>query len=136
MKKNNSDDDTRVANARQNRIAGKILRRSREVSDMNQTDFAAAIAKRLGLGSIGQSALSGWETSMRGVPGAAIIAGAEIARSRGFDLVDAINDELGPLKGPKFSAIASALDSFADSLKGDAAEQVRDAAKILRSKRR
>jgi len=73
---------------------------------------------------------------MRGVPGAAIIAGAEIARSRGFDLVDAINDELGPSKVPQPAAIASALDALTDSLKGEAAEQIRDAAKILRSKRR
>jgi transcriptional regulator with XRE-family HTH domain len=130
------NDDSKVAESRQNRIAGRILLRARRSTDMTQTEFATAIARRLGLGTIGQSALSGWETSIRGVPAAALIAAAELARARGFDLSEIINSELGPGTIPQAARLATALESIADALSGEAAEQIREAAKGIRPKRR
>jgi|SRR5579859_455859 len=126
----------KVAKSRQNRVAGRILLRARQSADMNQTDFAAAIAKRMGIPSFGQPALSGWETSIRSVPAAALIAAAELARSQGFDLSEIIDSELGPATIPQAVKLAAALESIADALKGEAAEQVRAAAESIRPKRR
>ena len=125
-----------VARSRQNRVAGRILLRARQATDMTQGEFAAAIAKRLGIPSFGQPALSGWETSIRSVPGAALIAAAELARARGFDLADVINAELGPATIPQAAKLASALESIAGALSGEAADQVRAAADSIRNKRR
>lgn len=136
MPTKNDPDQIKMALSRQNRIAGRILLRARQSSDMNQTEFAAAIAKRLGLGNIGQSALSGWETSIRGVPAAALIAAAELARVRGFNLSDVIDSELGPATIPQAAKLATALEAIADALKGEAAEQVRQAAATLRPHKR
>ena len=129
------NEEATVAESRQNRIAGRILLRARQSADMNQTDFAQAVAKRIGLGSIGQSALSGWETSVRSVPAAALIAAAELARSHGFDLAEIITSELGPATVPQAAKLAAALESIADALKGEAADNVRQAAQSLRPRR-
>lgn len=129
-------DQIKFSQSRQNRVAGRILLRARQSADMSQTDFASAVAKRLGLSSIGQSALSGWETSIRGVPGAVLIAAAEVARSRGFNLTDVMESELGPATIPQAAKLATALEAIADALKGEAAEQVRSAAQTLRPPRR
>jgi transcriptional regulator with XRE-family HTH domain len=132
MPKKELEVDGGVAKSRQNRIAGRILLHARQSADMNQTDFAASIAKRLGIPSFGQPALSGWETSIRQVPAAAIIAAAEIVRAHGFDLTDAINAEIGPATVPQAAKLAVALEAMADALKGEASEQVRAAADSLR----
>jgi len=129
-------DQIKFSQSRQNRVAGRIVLRARQVSEMNQTDFAAQVAKRLGLSTIGQSALSGWETSIRGVPGAVLIAAAEIARSRGFSLSEIIESELGPATVPQAAKLATALEAIADALKGEAAEQVRQAAASIRPAKR
>src|SRR5579872_3352019 len=121
-------DQIKLAESRQNRVAGRILLRARQSADMNQTEFAEVIAKRLGLTNLGQSSLSGWETSIRSVPSSVLIAAAEIARSRGFSLSDIIDSELGPATVPQAAKLAGALEAIANALKGEAADQVRAAA--------
>lgn len=125
----------RVARSRQNRVAGRILLRARQVSDMSQTEFAAALAKRLGLPSFGQPTLSGWETSIRAIPAAVLIAASEISRTNGFSLSETIDGELGPSTAPQAAKLAAALEAMADALKGEAADNVRAAAEALRPKR-
>ena len=125
-----------VTESRQNRIAGRILTRARKAADMSQTEFAAAVARRLGLPSLAQGSLSGWEIHARTVPAAALIAAAEVARAQGFDLAQAITDELGPNTVPQAAKLATALETIADALKGEASDSVRAAAEALRPKRR
>ena len=121
-----------VTESRQNRIAGRILTRARKAADMNQTEFAAAVARRLGLPSLAQGSLSGWEIHARTVPAAALIAGAEVARTHGFDLGDAINAEMGPAAIPQAAKLATALEQIAEALEGSAADDIRQAAATLR----
>ena len=125
-----------VADSKQNRAAGRILVRARKAADMSQTDFAGAIAKRLGLPSLAQGSYSGWEIHARSVPAAALIAAAEVARGSGFVLCDAIDAETGPVNVPQSTRLAAALEAMADALEGDAADQIREAAESIRPKRR
>ena len=125
-----------VTESRQNRIAGRILTRARKASDMSQTEFAAAIAKRLGLPSLAQGSLSGWEIHSRTVPAAALIAAAEVARSHGFDLGEAVNGEMGPGTVPQAAKLATALEQIAEALEGSAADDLRQAAATLRPVKR
>ena len=120
-----------VAESRQNRIAGKLLARARQASGMSQTEFASAVAKRLGLPSLAQGSLSGWEIHSRTVPAAAIIAAAEVARTHGFNLGQKIDNELGPHKVPQRTILAAALRQMASAMKGDAADSLRAAADSL-----
>jgi len=125
-----------VAESRQNRAAGRILVRARKAADMSQTEFAAAIAKRLGLPSLAQGSYSGWEIHSRTVPAAALIAAGEIARASGFRICDAIEAETGPVVVSQSTKLAAALEAMAEALEGDAAESIRDAAESIRPKRR
>lgn len=125
-----------VAESRQNRAAGRILVRARKAADMSQTEFAAAIAKRIGLPSLAQGSYSGWEIHSRTVPAAALIAAAEVARPSGFQLGDAIEAETGPVQVSQSTKLAVALEAMAEALEGDAAEQIREVAESIRPKRR
>lgn len=125
-----------VAASRQNKAAGRILVRARGATEMSQTDFATAIAKRLGLPSLAQGSYSGWEVHSRTVPAAVLIAAAELARPQGFVLCDAIEAETGPVNVPQSTKLAAALEAMADALEGDAAEQIREVAESMRPKRR
>lgn len=60
---------------------------TRRVSGMNQTEFAADVARRMGVDTFSQSALSGWETGQRAMPAAVLMAVAEIARECGLLMV-------------------------------------------------
>ena len=125
-----------VTESRQNRIAARIMARARKAADMSQTEFAAAVAKRLGLPSLAQGSLSGWEIHARTVPAAALIAAAEVARASGFDLGDALNAELGPATIPQAGRLAIALEQIAEALEGSAAaDDLRQAAETLRPKK-
>ena len=74
------DSDVRIAASRQNKTAGILVRRARTAADMPQGDFSKAVARRLGLAALSQSAMSDWERGVRQVPAAAILAAAEVAR--------------------------------------------------------
>jgi len=103
---------------------------------MSQTEFASAIAKRLGLPSLAQGSYSGWEIHARTVPAAALLAAAELARTRGFNVGEAIEAETGPVNVPQSAKFAAALEAMADALEGDAADQIREVAESIRPKRR
>jgi transcriptional regulator with XRE-family HTH domain len=83
------DAESRIAESPLNRQAGLLLRRARDISDMPQGEFALAVARRLGLGALSQSAISDWELGKRQVPAAALMAGAYVARVEFAELVAA-----------------------------------------------
>ena len=74
------EDTPPIADSPQNLIAGRALRRARDLIEVNQEDFGKAIGQRLRVAAYGQSAVSDWETGNRQVPAAALIAAAEVAR--------------------------------------------------------
>jgi transcriptional regulator with XRE-family HTH domain len=80
------DPEARIAASPQNKTAGTLIKRARTTADMPQGEFAEKVARRLGLVGISQSALSDWERGTRQVPGAAIIAAAEVAHMRPHEL--------------------------------------------------
>lgn len=125
--------ESKLAETHQNRVAGRLLQLARKAAGLNQTEFGMALAGRLGA-SFGQSAISGWEISIRAVPAAALIAAAELANDGGVQLAEAIKAELSPaVEAPQAKRLAEALEAIADALGGGvAADQVRSAAASLR----
>lgn len=134
MPTNESKEAHNVAQTRHSKVAGRLLQRARQASGMSQTEFATAIARRLGIPSLGQPALSGWEVSTRAMPAAALIAAAELARAHGFSLGQEIDNELGPHRVPQQAILANALRQMADAMKGEAADNLRAAADALKPK--
>jgi transcriptional regulator with XRE-family HTH domain len=80
------DSDARLAASTQNLSAGRLVRRAREEAEQSQGDFGRALARRLGLIALSQSAVSDWELGKRQVPAAVLIAAAEVARMRPAEL--------------------------------------------------
>ena len=95
-----SASDAQVARSIQNRAAGRLLTTTRRVSGMNQAEFAADVARRMGVDAFSPSVLSGWETGQRAMPAAVLMAVAEIARECGLLMVlPSWYDDLAPPVG-------------------------------------
>jgi transcriptional regulator with XRE-family HTH domain len=65
---------------------------------MPQGEFGKAVARRLGLAALSQSATSDWELGKRSVPAAVVIAAAEVARMDPAELFAAESKRLDTME--------------------------------------
>jgi transcriptional regulator with XRE-family HTH domain len=94
---------------------------------MNQTDFGAELASRLGV-EITQSTLSSWEKGARAPAAAALMAVLEIANELGVRPAALIEPEIGGEVPAMIERLAALTDAIATQLDPDHAARLREVA--------
>jgi transcriptional regulator with XRE-family HTH domain len=128
----------KMADTPQNAAAGRFLVRARKHLELTQGEFAAALSASLGV-NCSPSTVSGWETSTRSVPGAAIEAAlALMGRSFDEELAEAVPasevDELRVEVRKMGAGIVRALEAMAErpSSRTEATRRILDIALEIR----